>query len=295
MEELTGNFLDYLTVECGLSDNTIKAYGTDLRAFAAYLEAQGIAGPQEVGAEGVVDYLMHLKDRGLAVASIARALVAVRMFFRYLWGEGIIAKDTTSLIDTPRLSRKLPQVLSAGEVERLLEAPSAGTPLGIRDRAILELLYATGARASEVCDLTLDGVNLDYGFVRCLGKGGKERLVPLGRSAISALECYLSHARPALVKDRDIPHLIVSRTGGRLHRVSLWRLVRKYARKAGLRGRLYPHILRHSFATHMIEHGADLRSVQEMLGHVSIATTQIYTHTDQRRLKSVHRRYHPRG
>jgi len=287
--------LDYLTVECGLADNTLKAYAHDLRAFRAHLEASGLSDLAAVDAETVVDYLMNQKDRGLRVASIARALVAIRMFFRYLWAEGLIAQDPVSLVDTPRLARRLPEVLTTAEVSRLLEAPRPDTPLGIRDRAILELLCETGARVSEVCDLTLDSVNLDYGFARCLGKGGKERLVPLGRSAIGAVECYLAHARPRLVKDRDVPYLIVSRTGRRLGRGNLWNVVRKHARRAGLRERVYPHILRHSFATHMIEHGADLRAVQEMLGHVSIATTQIYTHTDPRRLRAIHKRYHPRG
>ena len=288
-------FTDYLTVECGLCDNTVRAYSGDLAAFRAWLAEQGITAPKQVDAERVIDYMMALKDRKLEVATIARALVSIRMFFRFLWAEGIIPADTTSLIDTPRLSRKLPEVLGTQEVTRLLHAPKTDTPLGIRDRAILEVLYATGARASEVVGLTLEGVNLDYGFVRCLGKGGKERLVPLGRAAISAIQCYLDHARGVLLKDKESRVLFVTRTGRALRREALWELLRRYAKKCGLRRRVYPHLLRHSFATHMIEHGADLRSIQEMLGHVSIATTQIYTHTDQRRLKSVHKRFHPRG
>lgn len=288
-------FLDYLVVEAGLSANTVKAYAGDLRAFAVWLAAQGVPGPEAVGADQVIEYLLHLKEKGLATATIARALAAVRMFFRFLWSEGLTTRDTTALIDTPRLARRLPEVLGPQEVARLLEAPPLDDALGLRDRAALELLYATGARASEVCGLTCDAVHLDYGFVRCLGKGGKERIVPLGRAAVSAVECYLAHGRPLLAKGRDSPYLLLSRTGRRLHRANLWTIVRRHAQRAGIAARVHPHVLRHSFATHMIEHGAELRAVQEMLGHVSIATTQIYTHTDPRRLKAIHRRFHPRA
>ncbi len=288
-------FVDYLDVECGLAENTIHAYRSDLAGFAKYLEARKISSPSAVDAEIVVSYMLSLKESGKSVASIARALVTIRMFFRFLWAEGHIEKDTTSLIESPKLSHRLPSVMNVSEVNRLLSAPPKDTRFGARDRAIREVFYATGASVSEVCALRLSSANLDYGFVRCFGKGSKERIVPIGKPAVAAVRRYLTVSRPGFVKRRQSDYLFVSRSGKPLSRIQLWRLVRKYAMKAGVRGSTHPHVLRHSFATHMIERGADLRVVQEMLGHVSIATTQIYTHTDQRRLKSIHKRFHPRG
>ena len=292
---LIDGFADYLAVECGLARNTLLAYRSDLNAFARFLAGERIASPDAVDAEKIVAWLIHMKESGLSTASIARALVAVRMFFRFLWAEGVIRKDVTSLIETPKLSQNLPEVLTVREVSRLLAAPPKDTPLGMRDRAILEMLYATGARASEVCELKLDSVNLDYGFVRCFGKGSKERIVPMGKEAVRAVQRYLTLARPRLMKARQSEYLIVSRAARKFDRTNVWRVVRRCARKAALRVKPHPHVLRHSFATHMLQGGADLRSVQEMLGHVSISTTQIYTHTDHRRLKSIHRKFHPRG
>jgi len=286
-------FLDYLTVECGLSVNTLQAYQRDLERFAASLGRDpdwDAATPDRV-----VAFLMAEKSRGQAVASVSRALVAVRMFFRFLSGEGLIKRDPTEHLESPRLWQTLPEVLNRRAVDAMLSAPSAALDRWpLRDRAVLEMLYATGARASEVADMTRESVNRDVGYVLAVGKGRKERIVPLGRRALEALEAYLSRERPGLDRRQD-PHLFLTHTGRRMGRETLWRLVKKYAARAGASPRVSPHTLRHSFATHLLEGGADLRSVQEMLGHVDIGTTQIYTHVDQNRLKAIHRKYHPRA
>ncbi len=288
-------FLDYLTVECGLARNTILAYRRDLTKFAKYLRERKADKLKAVDAQRVVDYMMHLKESDIAVSSIARNLAAIRMFFRYLWGEGRIKKDATSLLQSPKLWRRLPELLSVQEVNKLLAAPKGDDPICVRDRAMLEVLYATGARVSELCDLRPESVNLDYGYARCIGKGSKERIVPLGRRAVSAIRRYLTLARPKLTKRQDSRYLFVTRAGKRIDRENVWRRMKRYAALAGIRSTISPHTLRHSFATHLLEGGADLRAIQEMLGHVSIATTQIYTHTDTRRLRAVHKKFHPRA
>jgi integrase/recombinase XerD len=295
MRKLLDAFLEYLSVECGLALNTTLAYRRDLERFLAYLHEHKVAHPGEVDVERVADYAIALKEGGMAVSTIARALVAIRMFFRFLWAEGKVKADATSLLDSPRLHHALPDFMTVAEVGRMVEAPEKDTALGMRDRALLELLYASGARISEVCDLRLDALNLDYGYVRCFGKGRRERIVPVGRQAIRAIRRYLALARPKLLGGRESELLFLTRSGRRLDRHNAWRRVVRYARLAGVRGRCHPHVLRHSFATHLLERGADLRVIQEMLGHVSIATTQIYTHTDQRRLKAIHQRFHPRA
>jgi len=288
-------FLDYLTVECGLADNTVLAYRADLDKFGVYLVERGVERFDDVDADRVVDYLMRLKEDGMAPNSIGRGLVAIKMLFRFLWAEGQLNRDPTAVLQSPRVSRRLPEVMTSREVSRVLAAPKGDSALEQRDRAILEVLYATGARASEVCSLRVDSLDLDYGYLRCYGKGGTERIVPLHRKAVTAVRRYLALARPHLARGRDVPSLFLSRTARPLGRQDVWRLVRKYALIAGIRRHISPHTLRHSFATHLLEGGADLRAVQEMLGHADIATTQIYTHVDQRRLKAIHRRYHPRG
>ncbi len=288
-------FLDYLTIECGLSVNTIQAYQRDLRRLAAFSRADDGAGWDAVTGETVVAFLVAEKKRGLAVASISRALVAARMFFRFMAAEGMTSRNPTEHLESPRLWQHLPGVLGRDAVERLLAAPDpTHDRWSKRDRAILEMLYATGARASEVADLKLDDVNRQVGYVHCIGKGRKERLVPVGRPALEALEAYLASERPALDR-RGESYLFLTHSGRRLGRETLWRLVKKYCRRAGLCSGVSPHTLRHSFATHLLEGGADLRVVQEMLGHVDIGTTQIYTHVDQRRLKAIHKKYHPRA
>jgi len=287
-------FLDYLVVECGLADNTVMAYRNDLRKFCEYLTAKGVASFAAVTPTMVIDFMSREKERGLSVNSISRNLVAIKMLYKFLFLEGQIEKDVVSLLDSPRLWKRIPEVLNHEEIEALLSAPT-DEPLAARDRAILELLYATGARVSEAANLTLDRVNLEVGYVRCFGKGSKERVVPLGEKAKAALTAYLSQERPRLDKGRRSPHLFLNRRGRALGRERIWKLVKRYVKKAGIARDASPHTLRHSFATHMLEHGADLRVVQEMLGHVDIATTQIYTHVDKSRLKAIHRRFHPRG
>lgn len=290
-------FLDYLTVECGLSVNTLQAYQRDLERFAAFCEVRSPEAWNQIHADQVVDFILAEKTapRSLAPASISRALVAIRMFFRFASTEGLVERDVTEHLESPRLWQNLPDVLSSRAVERLLAAPSAGHDRWPRrDKAILEMLYATGARASEVSDLTTESVNRQVGFVQCIGKGNKERIVPVGRPALDALAAYLETERPLLDR-RGEPHLFLSHTGRRLGRETLWRLVKKYTARAGISTHVSPHTLRHSFATHLLEGGADLRVVQEMLGHVDIGTTQIYTHVDQNRLKAIHKKYHPRA
>ncbi len=288
-------FLDYLTVECGLSINTLQAYQRDLERFAAFAGIERPEAWEAVGGDQVIEFLMAEKQRGCAVATVSRALVAIRMFFRFASAEGLVSEDATEHLESPRLWVTLPEVLDRKAVDRLLAAPDpAHDRWPLRDKAILEVLYATGARASEAADLTTRSVNRDVGYIHCIGKGRKERIVPIGKRALEALDSYLAKERPGL--DRDASEfLFLTHTGRRMGRETIWRLVKKYALRAGVSRRVSPHTLRHSFATHLLEGGADLRAVQEMLGHVDIATTQVYTHVDPSRLKAIHKKYHPRA
>jgi len=288
-------FINYLTLERGLSPNTTSSYRSDLEKFIAFLLPKGRGGFEKVRREEVTDFLMAEKERGLTPRSLARELVAIRMFFRFLALEGYVRKDVTEVVESPRLWKLLPRVLSIGEVDSLLRQPDTSTVLGRRDRAALELLYASGLRASELIRLKVDDVNLQSGFVRAWGKGSRERIVPLGRSAARALSDYLEWSRPLLLRGFASPGLFLSRRGKPFTRQWLWRLIGKYLAQAGIKKKAGPHILRHSFATHLLGRGADLRVVQEMLGHSQISTTQVYTHVDRERLKEVHRRFHPRG
>ena len=294
MTDHVEQFLEYLTVECGLAENSIAAYRNDLSHFCAYLTGRGKRAFGEVRARDIVGFLTHEKARRQSASSISRALAAVRMLFKFLTVEGHIPKNVASTLESPHLWRRLPDVLSVDDVEALLAAPDTSKPLGVRDRAILEVLYATGARVSETADLKLADVNFDFQFLRCFGKGSKERVVPIGARAVEAVKRYVLEVRPRLDKSGS-PLLFLSKSGRRLRRETIWASVRKYALTAGLRKKVSPHTLRHSFATHLLEGGADLRSVQEMLGHANIATTQIYTHVDKDRLKTVHKKYHPRA
>jgi integrase/recombinase XerD len=289
------SFLDFLRLECGASPNTLAAYRRDLGKFGAFMEAKGLGSVAELRPVYVTLFLKDEVVRGRSPASTARYLAAVRSFLRFLVSEGTLAASAAESVESPSLWRRLPVVLTADEVERFLAAPSGGRPLDLRDRAILEVLYATGARASEVVTLKADAVDLKVGFARVLGKGRKERIVPLGHPAREAVGAYVERARPALVRRTDPGTLFVSRTGRPLDRESLWRIVRRYASAAGIAKPVSPHTLRHSFATHLLQGGADLRAVQEMLGHASVTTTEIYTHLDARRLREVHSRYHPRA
>jgi integrase/recombinase XerD len=288
------SFVDYLRSECHLAENTVAAYHRDVRRFYSWLGARRVG---QLSIQELADYAGWLHQRRLAPASIARHLASLRIFFRYLQLEGLLRDNLAELLGSQKLWQRVPHVLTPGMVERLLESPARGEPGWRRDRALLELLYATGCRASEVSHLQMQDVHLDEGYCRCRGKGNKERMVPLGRRAIGAVRDYLTHERPSMVAQRSpAPKwLLVSRRGFRLRRERIWELFKRYAARAGLAAEMSPHTLRHSFATHLLAGGADLRQVQEMLGHASIATTQIYTHVDPARLKAVHKRFHPRA
>jgi integrase/recombinase XerD len=289
-------FLDYSRVEAGLRPATLTAYRTDLELFDAHVAGRGRRKPSDIEPDDVLSFVLAERDRGLATTTVARHLVSVRLILRFLTAEGELTEDPGRLIDTPRIWKRLPGVLSGTDVETLLMAPDSTTPLGRRDRALLETLYATGARASEAVGLRLLDVRFDLGIVRCVGKGGKERLVPLGGRAREAIHAWLDDGRDLVLNGRVSEHVFITRQGGPVSRAHLWRLVKTYARGAGLDAeKISPHTLRHSFATHLIEGGADIRYVQEMLGHASVATTQIYTHVDASRLRELHRRFHPRG
>jgi integrase/recombinase XerD len=288
-------FLDYLNIEAGLSENTILGYGRDLRDFAGFCLSKGVKKPDSISTETLFGYAKSLAKQNKAEASINRSVVAIKMFMRFCKMMGHIEEDLTVFLESPKLWQKLPIVCSKDQVARLLNSPDEKEPYYLRDRALLELLYATGTRASEAAGLRLGDVNLKIGYVRCLGKGKKERVIPLNRTAIAAANEYIERLRPNLVKPFSGDFLLLSRTGRALSRIEIWRIVKKHARIAGLPRQMTTHTLRHCFATHLLSGGADLRSVQEMLGHVDIATTQIYTHVDQERLRSIHKKYHPRG
>jgi integrase/recombinase XerD len=295
MQELVESFLNYLSVERSLSNNTIAAYRRDLAKYVSCLEESGINSLSQSTRKDISDFMFRLKDGGLNASSIARNLAAIKVFYRFLVRERILKVDPSSLLDSPRLWKRIPDALSFQEVEDLLKGPSLLQTQGIRDRAILEVMYATGMRVSEAVNLKVTDVNLDAGFARCIGKGSKERIVPLGRQAIAALRRYLEEARPKLLKKSSTETILfLSRLGKRASRQSFWKIIKAYARKARIKKNIRPHTLRHSFATHLLEGGADLRSVQEMLGHADISTTQIYTHIDKNRLKLIHKTYHPR-
>lgn len=295
MKDLIDMFLNYLSVERGLSNNTIYSYRRDLTKYAGYLANRKIESVAKATRDDVTDFMFNQKEKGLSPSSISRNLVAVKTFYRFLVRERILKVDPTSVLEAPKLWKRLPEVMTLSEVEALLDAPNLRQEQGIRDRAILEMLYATGMRASELVNLKLEDVNLEVGFVRCFGKGRKERIVPLGRKAGEALTRYLDKVRPKLLKGKTVSEIFLSRLSRKLSRQSLWMIILRYAKAAKIKKKIKPHTLRHSFATHLLEGGADLRSVQEMLGHADISTTQIYTHINKDRLKSIHKQFHPRG
>ena len=281
-------FLVYLRIERGLSSNTLGAYRRDI---ALYLEHLGSTAVTSARPSDVSDFLRFLYSRGLKPRSAARALAAVRGLYRFLLLEKAMNQNPTAVVETPRAVAKLPHFLSTDDVDRLLATPDLTEPVGLRDRAMLEVLYATGLRVSELVGLRVDGVNLEGGFLRCLGKGSKERVVPLGASACNAVRAYLQSARGSSPSET----LFLTSRGAPLDRVEFWRILKGYAAKAGIRKNISPHVLRHSFATHLLERGADLRAVQMMLGHAEISTTQIYTHVIRERLKQIYKTFHPRA
>lgn len=289
------SFADFLTFERGLSDRTIKAYHRDLDRLLEFLERRGIGSPVEVGHRDLREHVYGLKEAGLAPASIRRALSSMRTYFAFLLSEGVIEIDPSERLESPRVWRSLPDVLSTDEVVRLLEAPEAGHRLYWRDRAILEMLYATGVRVSELVSLRLIDVEMEAGFCTVLGKGSRERMVPIGSAACAALARYIDRVRPMLEAGEGEGVVFLNARGRPLSRTAIWNLVRASARAVGISKRVSPHTLRHSFATHLLERGADLPSVQELLGHADISTTQIYTHVDREYLQGVHRRFHPRA
>lgn len=288
-------FVNYLEAECGMSANSVKAYRSDLRQFFEWFEQHGPTDVTAVELSHLTAYLKHLHGRQLAATSIARHLVSIKMFFRYLVLEGILQESAVELLSSPKLWQHLPKVLSPDTVDRLLAAPLPADRYPLRDRAILTVMYATGCRASETANLTLADVNLSERFCRCIGKGNKERLVSLNPVAVASIEAYLQYERPDLAKREDPGYLFLSRSGNSLTRISIWHLVKKYAARVGCSREVSPHTLRHSFATHMLAGGAEIRALQELMGHASISTTQIYTHVEHSRLKAVHQRCHPRG
>jgi integrase/recombinase XerD len=289
------NFLSYLTVEAGLSENTVLAYGRDLKSFLEHCKSSNIKQLSQIRPEIIQDYLKILTKAQKGEGSIKRALVAIRMFLRYAKLMGLIEDDFTAILESPKIWQRLPSICSKQQVVNLLNTPDPGEPFYLRDKGMLELLYATGIRAGELAGLRIPDLNLDIGYLRCFGKGNRERVVPVGKVAVEATIEYLTELRPKLAKPFSDNFLLLSRTGRPMSRIEVWRLVKKYAMRAGMPRNLTAHTLRHCFATHLLTGGADLRSVQEMLGHVDIATTQIYTHVDQERLREIHRKFHPRS
>ena len=288
-------FDDFLALEQGASVQTSRAYKLDIARFVEYANVKGARSPIDVGARTLREYVYHLKDLGLSGASIRRNISAVRTYFKFLLAEGHVVRDPSERLETPKKWRTLPDVLAVDEIEKLLTAPSLDEPLAFRDRAMLELAYGAGLRVSEWISMNVRDVMLQDHLVRVFGKGAKERLVPIGRRAIGAIAIYLREQRPALEKGEGKGVLFLNARGQPLSRMGAWKILRKYVEQAGITKPVSPHTLRHSFATHLLEGGADLRAVQEMLGHVDISTTQIYTHVDREYLRSVHKQFHPRA
>jgi len=299
LEAAIAAFLNYVKVERGLAANTISAYSTDLQKFSRFAAAGGIQ-LESVTRDNIVEFLSSLYRQKLDSRTVARHLVAVRNLFRFALSEEVISVDPTLNLESPKLRKPLPSYLRMEDVDRLLNQPDLSTPYGLRDKAMIELLYSTGLRVSELVGLRVSDVEMRIGCLRCIGKGDKERMVPVGSKAISAVQQYLEKSRPVLQRHtgseaRQTQHLFLNRNGTRLSRIAIWRILMQYGRRAGIRASLSPHKLRHSFATHLLERGADLRSVQLMLGHADISTTQIYTHVIEERLKQIYKAHHPRA
>lgn len=295
LNQLIDSFLTYLTAVKGLSKNTLESYGRDILKLAVFLEGKNITRIDQVDYKHILDFFTYLKEQGLNTRSTSRTLISIRQFFKFLLTEKFIESDPTFLIRTPKTKRVLPETLSLEDVEKLLSPPDESSPEGIRDKSMLEVLYATGIRVSELVELRLNDVNFELGYIIAYGKGSKQRIVPIGEKAKIKLREYLDTSRPKLLKSRTSPHLFVTRLGRKMTRQGFWKVIKAYSRKSGLTKKISPHTLRHSFATHLLERGADLRAIQVMLGHSDISTTQIYTHVERERLKEVHKKYHPRS
>lgn len=295
MRRLIEEYLNFLAVEKGAARNTLEGYRRDLNRYAAFVADLQISDLGQIGSDHLISYLGRLKGEGLAANSVNRALAALRGFYKYLLREKKLESTPVAHIGLARGWMRLPDVLSREEMVLLLAQPGSATPSAVRDAAMLELIYATGIRVSELTAMTLNQINWQVGYVIVMGKGGKERIVPLGRMAYDQVQRYVEQARPRLLKERRSDTLFLNRSGKGMTRQGFWKIVKKYAARANLAPKVHPHTFRHSFATHLLEGGADLRSVQIMLGHADISTTQIYTHVTRERLKEIHRRYHPRG
>ena len=295
LDNLVDQYINYLLVEKGLSDNTIESYSSDLAVYLEFLKKNRIKEIADAGTAVILKHLIALRDAGLGAKSRARHLIALRGFYRFMAQEKIIEHNPTKIIDLPREGLKLPDVLSVEDVKLLLNTPDTKKPIGIRDAAMIELLYGTGTRVSELVNLKLQDVNMEACFIRVFGKGSKERVVPMGLYAKEKIDRYIKESRPLLLKKKVSQHLFVSRLGKVMTRQGFWKLLRQYGQQTGIKKKITPHSLRHSFASHLLEGGADLRAVQVMLGHVDISTTQIYTHVARKHLVDMHKKYHPRG
>jgi integrase/recombinase XerD len=295
MYQLVDGYLNFLTVEKGVSPNTLEAYSRDLNRYIDFVERTGITDIRDISSDTIISFLADLKGGGLASTSINRSLAALRGLYKYLLVEDFIDENPVTSIELAKVWMRLPDTLSRDEMALLLEQPGTKTPLAMRDTAMLELLYATGIRVSELVSLEMGNINWQAGYLIVVGKGNKERIVPIGQTALDCLNRYVADARKKLARGRSMNTLFLNRSGEGITRQGFWKIVKKYVRKAGLGKKVYPHTFRHSFATHLLEGGADLRSVQVMLGHADISTTQIYTHVTRERLREIHRKYHPRG
>ncbi|MFE1244044.1 site-specific tyrosine recombinase XerD [Fictibacillus sp. NPDC058756] len=296
MNDHVQDFLQYIIVERALSKNTIDSYRRDLNQYVLFLEkVESIETIDQIERNNIMGYLLFLKENGKASTTLARNIASIRSFHQFLFREKVSLQDPSVHIETPKTERKLPKVLSPQEVEALLETPASNDPFSQRDKAMLELLYATGIRVSELVQLNISDIHLNMGFIRCMGKGSKERIIPLGKMAQSAIERYINSGRSEMLKGKKTEALLLNHHGNRLSRQGFWKILKQLAKKARIEKDLTPHTLRHSFATHLLENGADLRAVQEMLGHADISTTQIYTHVTKTRLKDVYSAFHPRA
>ena len=291
---LIRRFLNYLSIEAGFGTNTVLAYGRDLRDFSSFCAARSVDSIQKITSKDLIDYMHELSSQNKIETSIRRGMVAIKMCLRFAMLEGIKIKDLTTVIENPKQWQKIPTVFNKVQIDKLMDTPVQEDTFYYRDKAILEILYASGMRASEVANLNIKDINTKVGYLRCFGKGNKERIVPIGRIAIEAIGQYLERERPQYENEKSKDSVFISRNGKALDRTNIWRVVKKYASRAGLGKKLSTHTLRHCFATHLLSGGADLRSVQEMLGHANISTTQIYTHVDQERLRNIHKKFHPR-
>ncbi|MDK2820054.1 MAG: integrase/recombinase XerD [Clostridia bacterium] len=295
MHQLLDEYLYYLVVERGLAENTLQSYSTGLEQYIKYLKEAGVNSFNEVSRGLIVAYMVKMQQKGKSPATICQHLAALKSFHQFLLREKLVDNDPTANMESPRQSKKLPQILTVDEVEKLLAQPRLDTPAGLRDKAMLELLYATGLRVSELIKLTVDQVNLEGEFIRCMGKGSKERIVPMGQVACFYVRTYIEKGRGKLIKEKTEPALFVNQHGRSISRQGCWKIIKAYARAANLKKDITPHTLRHSFATHLLENGADLRSVQELLGHADIGTTQIYTHLTKKKIREVYDQTHPRA